>query len=68
MKILFRTKEESKLQQREAFLNLAPAQRFEKFLEMMEAFGMFPVNDKIKEGRASKEKRNFVINFQGSDK
>lgn len=68
MKIEFRTKEESKLLQREAFLNLTPAQRFDKFLEMMEAFEMFPVNNKVREGRENKEKRNFVINFGDSDK
>ena len=67
MKILFRTKEESKIRQRENFLKLIPAQRFEKFLEMMEAFEMFPVNEKIKKSREKKEDRNFVIKIRDSD-
>lgn len=34
MEILFRTKAESNQQQRETFLKLSPAKRFEKILEM----------------------------------
>ena len=57
MEILFRTKAESNQQQRETFLKLSPAKRFEKFLEMMEAFELFPVKNsgkwKVERGKAS---------------
>lgn len=47
MEILFRTKAESNQQQREAFLKLSPEKRFERFLEMMEAFELFPVKENL---------------------
>ena len=64
MEIAFRTKEESNNQQREDFLKLTPAKRFEKFLEMMEAFEMFPVNERIDKEKMKKEKNNFIIEIQ----
>ena len=74
MEILFRTKAESNQQQRETFLKLSPAKRFEKFLEMMEAFEVFPVKNrgKRKEERGErkeerekrKDKSNFIIQIK----
>jgi len=70
MEILFRTKAESNQQQREAFLKLAPAKRFEKFLEMMEAFELFPVKNSgknIEDRKENKEERgksNFIIQIK----
>jgi hypothetical protein len=55
MEILFRTKAESNQQQRETFLKLSPAKRFEKFLEMMEAFEVFPVKGNIEKREKSRE-------------
>ncbi len=67
MEILFRTKEESNQQQREAFLKLTSAKRFEKFLEMMEAFELFPVKNsgkrKVESGKR-KGKSNFIIQIK----
>jgi hypothetical protein len=67
MEILFRTKAESNQQQRETFLKLSPAQRFEKFLEMMEAFEIFPVKNsgkrKVESGKR-KDKSNFIIQIK----
>ena len=74
MEILFRTKAESKQQQRETFLKLSPAKRFEKFLEMMEAFEMFPVKGNLGEREKRREERkenmeeigksNFIIQIK----
>ncbi|HZJ35695.1 MAG TPA: hypothetical protein VFD29_03640 [Gillisia sp.] len=67
MEILFRTKAESNQQQRETFLKLSPAKRFEKFLEMMEAFELFPVKNSGKwkeESGKRKGKSNFIIQIK----
>lgn len=64
MKIAFRTKEESNNQQREEFIKLAPAKRVEKFLEMMEAFRMFPVNERIEKKKKGRGQNNFIIEIQ----
>jgi hypothetical protein len=72
MEILFRTKAESNQQQRETFLKLSPVRRFEKFLEMMEAFELFPVKNSGKRKEESgkrKGKSNFIIQIkEQSDK
>lgn len=72
MEILFRTKAESNQQQRETFLKLSPAKRFEKFLEMIEAFELFPVKNRGKrkvESGKRKGKSNFIIQIkEQSDK
>jgi len=70
MEILFRTKAESNQQQRETFLKLSPAKRFEKFLEMMEAFELFPVKNRgkniedRKENKGESGKSNFIIQIK----
>lgn len=73
MEILFRTKAESNQQQREAFLKLSPEKRFERFLEMMEAFELFPVKENLEESEKRRElrkvfrrerKSNFIIQIK----
>ncbi|MBK5192376.1 MAG: hypothetical protein JJE07_04050 [Flavobacteriaceae bacterium] len=65
MEILFRTKSESNQQQRESFLKLSPAKRFEKFLEMMEAFEIFPVKGNLGEKEKRRENRKEIIEERG---
>lgn len=48
MKIRFQTKEESKKEQREAFLKLTPAQRMEKFFELSRKINQLPAARKKK--------------------
>lgn len=60
MEILFRTKAESNQQQRETFLKLSPAKRFEKFLEMMEAFELIPSKNK---GIRKEERKGNIEEF-----
>jgi hypothetical protein len=55
MQIHFRTKEESNRIQQEAFLKLAPVDRFYAFLDLMYAMKDFPSKEK------NKNKGNFVI-------
>ena len=46
MEINYRTKEESKKAQKEAFLKLTGAERILKFLELQEAISLFPTKAK----------------------
>ena len=41
MKVSFQTKEESKQQQRDEFLSLSPVERFNRFLQLMQASNAF---------------------------
>ena len=58
MEINYRTKEESKKAQKEAFLKLTGAERILKFLELQEAMSLFPT--KVKKDRSE----HFVIHLK----
>ncbi|MDO6438533.1 hypothetical protein Q4534_14010 [Cyclobacterium sp. 1_MG-2023] len=63
MEIKFQTKEESNREQREAFLKLAPADRFYAFLDLCAKLKKFPVKS-TKENASE----NFVIEITTHDK
>lgn len=54
MEINFRTREESKEVQREAFLKLSREERFVKFLQWQSAMSMFP-------SKAKKDRSNHCV-------
>ncbi len=60
MQISYTTKEQSKADQRKAFLKLNPAERFQGFLDLMENISLFQVNEKPS---ANKYRLNREINF-----
>lgn len=60
MQIRFQTKEESKRQQREAFLKLSGAERFMRFLELSRAINrIMPVKDRV--SFEERNKGNFLM-------
>jgi hypothetical protein len=63
MEIKFQTKEESNREQREAFLKLAPADRFYAFLDLCANLKKFPVKS-----TSAKASKNFVIEIKTHDK
>jgi len=63
MELKFQTKEDSNREQREAFLKLAPKDRFYSFLDLCENLKKFPVQS----SRASASE-NFVIEIKTHDK
>ncbi|WP_205623560.1 hypothetical protein [Anditalea andensis] len=58
MEVRFQTKEESNLQQREAFLKLSPIDRFYSFLVLSERLNDFPTKYQ------PKVSEKFIINIQ----
>lgn len=60
MQISYTTKEQSKANQRKAFLRLDPAERFQRFLELMENISWFQVNEKPLANKYTSNK-NFII-------
>ena len=60
MQISYTTKEQSKANQRKAFLKLNPAERFQHFLELMEHISLFQVNEKPIANKY-KLNKNFII-------
>ena len=60
MQISYTTKEESKANQRQAFLKLKPAERFQRFLELMENISLFQLNEKNVVSNNT-ESKNFII-------
>jgi len=60
MQISYTTKEQSKVNQQKAFLQLNPAERFQRFLELMENISLFEVNEKPSANKY-KLPRNFII-------
>lgn len=63
MEIKFQTKEESNREQREAFLKLAPKDRFYAFLDLCENLKKFPVKSPKK-----LPTENFIIEFKSHGK
>jgi len=60
MEIKFQTKEESKQQQREAFLKLSGGERFMRFLELSRAINrIMPVKDRV--SFEERNKGNFLM-------
>jgi hypothetical protein len=60
MEIKFQTNEESKQQQREAFLELSGSERFMRFLELSRAINrIMPIKDKV--SFEERNKGNFLM-------
>jgi len=60
VELVFTTKEQSKANQRKAFLRLDLAERFQRFLELMENISWFQVNEKPLANKYTLNK-NFII-------
>lgn len=58
MELKFQTKEESNLQQEEAFLKLSKSERVWRFFELMQKSKSLPIKEK------PLKSNNFIINIQ----